>query len=228
MSLPVACIIVFVVSYLLGSISWGLVISRVFYHVDLREHGSGNIGATNAVRVLGKVGYVVFVLDFVKGVLSGLSAKIVSGYVVSGSGLTAWEIEAMLLGISLLACMWGHVFNPWLRFKGGKGIAVAGGCLLMVFGIWGCLAEIAIFGIVALSTRYISAGSISAAVLCPFISLFMYIIQAPAGSSPSWVNFICCLIAAATAIWAHRGNIQRLRSGTENRMGSKKDRVTKQ
>ena len=225
LSLPVACIIVFVVAYLLGSISWGLVISRVFYKVDLREHGSGNIGATNAVRVLGKVGYVVFVLDFVKGILAGLTAKLIVPHVAGGAGFTTWELEALLLGISLLACMWGHVFNPWLHFKGGKGIAVAGGCLVMVFGIWGCLAEVALFVIVALATRYISAGSISAAVFCPFVSLFIYVIQAPAGSSPSWVNFACCLIAGATAIWAHRSNIKRLMSGTENRMGSKKDRV---
>ena len=191
LSLPVACIIVFVVAYLLGSISWGLVISRVFYKVDLREHGSGNIGATNAVRVLGKVGYVVFVLDFVKGILAGLTAKLIVPHVAGGAGFTTWELEALLLGISLLACMWGHVFNPWLHFKGGKGIAVAGGCLVMVFGIWGCLAEVALFGIVALATRYISAGSISAAVFCPFVSLFIYVIQAPAGSSPSWANFAC-------------------------------------
>ena len=187
---------VFVVSFLLGSIPWGVIISKVFYHTDIREHGSGNIGTTNAMRTMGKVGgSAVFVLDFGKGIVSGLIAA---------------AAAAMFGGV------WGHIFSPWLGFKGGKGIAVAVGCLFVTFGWQGACLELAIFAVLVLATKYVSVGSIAAAGACPLFAAyyFLYATFAPA----AWV---CTTVAALTVVWAHRGNIERLRAGNERRIGQK-------
>ena len=202
----------FAVSFLLGSIPFGLVISKVFYHTDIREHGSGNIGTTNAIRTMGKVGgYAVFVLDFAKGLLSGVLAWAFARF-LSGGVVNADE----LLAVAFLGCVLGHIFCPWLGFKGGKGIAVAVGCLFMTFGPAGALLEIAVFAVLVVATRYVSAGSIAAAVLCPFIALYVFWGDA--------LGVVCCTAAALASIWAHRGNIERLRAGSESRIGDKKER----
>ena len=139
-----------VISFLLGSIPWGVIISRVFYHTDLREHGSGNIGTTNAIRTMGKVGgYAVFVLDFGKGIVAGLIAAVFGTQVLPGNVLAVVEfvqtfggspnpflyIEQVCLAVAFLGCTMGHIFCPWLGFRGGKGIAVAVGCLFSTFGL---------------------------------------------------------------------------------------------
>ena len=162
-------IAVLVISFLLGSIPWGLVISKVFYHKDLREVGSGNIGTTNAIRALGKVGgYAVFVLDFLKGILSGLVAMAACWFLLPGGGLepgfepSYWT----MMGIAFLGCIAGHVFTPWLGFRGGKGIACGVGCMFITFGPLVALMEIALFAILVVATRHVSAGSLAAAVTC--------------------------------------------------------------
>ena len=116
----------FVAAFLLGSIPFGLIISKVFYHTDLREHGSGNIGTTNAIRTMGKVGgYAVFVLDFGKGLLSGVLAWAFSSWFLPGGGFEPGALVTYdtMLAVAFLGCVWGHIFCPWLGFKGGKGIA---------------------------------------------------------------------------------------------------------
>ena len=234
----------FFVAFLLGSIPWGVVISRLFFRRDIRNEGSGNIGTTNAMRTLGKKGgAAVFVLDFAKGVVSGLIALAVAGFLaqtqpdeaVELAALmgtpcpenTEWEaaltaaapgvLRATLLGIAVLGCTWGHIFSPWLGFKGGKGIAVAVGALFSVFGPIGALLEIAIFAVLVVATRYVSVGSLAAAIVCPFFAAyyFLYAVWSP-------IAFACCLVTACTVIWAHRGNIARLRAGEERRIGDKK------
>ena len=101
-----------------------------------------------------------------------------------------------------------------MGFKGGKGIAVAVGCLFSAFGPVGALLEIAIFAVLVVATKYVSVGSIAAAAACPFFALYFF-----------WGNpvaFVLCLLVGLTVVWAHRENIARLRAGTENRIGSKK------
>ena len=117
---------VFVISFLLGSIPWGVIISKVFYHTDIREHGSGNIGTTNAMRTMGKVGgSAVFVLDFGKGIVSGLIAAAAAAMFGGGMSLSGHVIGYDdFVTVAFLGCVWGHIFSPWLGFKGGKGIAV--------------------------------------------------------------------------------------------------------
>lgn len=208
---------VFVLSFLLGSIPWGLIISRVFYHTDIREHGSGNIGTTNAMRTMGKVGgSAVFVLDFGKGLLSGVIAMLALWYLVPGGGLLpeSGVTYAFVLAVATMGCTLGHIFSPWLGFKGGKGIAVAVGCLFMSFGVVPAIVELAIFAVLVLSTRYVSVGSIAAAVACPFIACALY--------WGDWAAIACFLVTAAVVVWAHRENIGRLRAGCERRIGDKK------
>lgn len=209
----------FAAAFLLGSIPFGLIISKVFYHTDLREHGSGNIGTTNAIRTMGKVGgYAVFVLDFGKGVLSGVLAGAASSMMV-GHGVEASALAnpAALLGIAFLGCVWGHIFCPWLGFKGGKGIAVAVGCLFVTYGWIGACLELLIFIVLVVATRRVSVGSIAAALACPFFAAYFFLV---ASFSP--LAFACCTIAGLTVVWAHRENIKRLRAGTESRIGDRK------
>lgn len=234
-----AFVVTFLVTFLIGSIPFGLIISKVFYKTDIRKHGSGNIGTTNAIRTMGKLGgYAVFVLDFGKGILSGFVGLFIGQFFlhVRGQDAVANELFSLLapfgfgsigdpgdlavgftqalLALSFLGCVWGHVFSPWLKFKGGKGIAVAVGCLFVTFGVVGACLELAIFIILVLTTKYVSVGSIAAAVACPFLALWYF-----------WGNWLavafCCLVAI-TIIWAHRDNIKRLIAGTENRIGDKK------
>ena len=124
------------------------------------------------------------------------------------------DAGALALALAFAGCTLGHIFSPWLKFKGGKGIAVAAACLVFVFGPLGFLIEIAVFALGIAVTRCVSVGSIAAAVICPVLALYFY-----------WGQWVPWLIIAATAcgvIWAHRANIARLRAGTENKIGSKK------
>jgi glycerol-3-phosphate acyltransferase PlsY len=219
----------FVVAFLLGSIPWGVVISKLFFHKDIRDAGSGNIGTTNALRTLGKgAGAAVFVLDFGKGVLAGGIGRVVTGMVQAhvyesftpgtfgfiGAADLASSVGALCMALTLLGSTWGHVFSPWLGFKGGKGIAVAGGALFFVFGPLGGALELVLFVIAVAATRYVSVGSLAAAVLCPLQAIYFYW-----GHPFAWVLVAA---AAATVIWAHRANIARLRAHEENRLGAKK------
>ena len=200
----------FALAFLLGSIPWGLVISKLLYRKDIRDVGSGNIGTTNAFRAMGKVGgSLVFLLDFGKGLTSGFLASQLAGLTAGGDVvLHAYVCTAMA------GCVWGHVFSPWLGFRGGKGIAVAIGCLFVTMGVIPSVIELALFAVVVLVSRYVSLGSIMAALLCPFLAFYLY-----------WGEWYCVAIvtaAALTIVWAHRSNIERLMAGTENRVGSKK------
>ena len=179
----------FVAAFLLGSIPFGLIISKVFYHTDLREHGSGNIGTTNAIRTMGKVGgYAVFV----------------------PGALVTYDT---MLAVAFLGCVWGHIFCPWLGFKGGKGIAVAVGCLFVTFGWIGACLELLIFIVLVATTKRVSIGSIAAAAACPFFALYFF--------WGDWLAWLFCTVAGLTVVWAHRENIKRLRAGTESRIGDK-------
>lgn len=203
--------LLFAVTFLLGSIPWGVVIARLGFGKDIRAEGSGNIGTTNAMRTLGKAGgLAVFLLDFGKGVLSGYLGSVAAAAFSADAAWAAW----LALPLAFAGCVLGHVFSPWLGFKGGKGIAVAIGALLFVMGPVPALIEVGLFAVLAASTRYVSVGSIAAALLCPFLALWTY-----------WGHWLSAAIIAATAlvvVWAHRGNIARLRAGTENRVGAKK------
>ncbi|MDR0309104.1 MAG: glycerol-3-phosphate 1-O-acyltransferase PlsY [Coriobacteriales bacterium] len=222
-------VVIVVVGFLLGSIPWGLIISKLFYKTDIREHGSGNIGTTNTIRALGKgAGAVVFILDFLKGLVAGVLGlslgAMAAGYYIYNAGAqaidplvitsTSYHINGLMIGLAFLACVAGHIFSPWLKFKGGKGIATAVGCAFVVFGGLGAVIAFAVFVLFVLLTRYVSIGSMVAAFSCPFVAWW--------SSHGEPVFVIVVAMTTALMIWAHRGNIKRLRDGTESRIGKPK------
>ncbi|MBR1805862.1 MAG: glycerol-3-phosphate 1-O-acyltransferase PlsY [Selenomonadaceae bacterium] len=182
-------------AYLIGSIPNGLIFGKAIWHKDLRQFGSHNIGATNAWRVLGrKAGLLIFLLDFIKGQLGVL----LGGCLMETPG-------AMVLG-GFFAVV-GHMFPLFLGFKGGKGVATALGVMaalmpqitVIVFVVWLALV---------LLTRYVSVGSIAAALLAPILAALF--------NEPAEF-FAFALAAAVLIVWRHRENLARLKAGRENR-----------
>ena len=209
MGFAVSSLIVFVLSYLVGSIPWGFVIGRI-KGLDIRSHGSGNIGATNVRRVLGRDwGLACLVLDFLKGLLPVLLIGAKLGVVLS----LAPEFGRILAAAGAVA---GHVWPVWLGFKGGKGVATTIGALLAVSWL-AVLIGVATWLIVYYSTRYVSLASICAAVMLPV----GYVIVALVRQATVFTSSLGLLtLLAALIIVRHRSNIQRLRAGTEYRFGS--------
>lgn len=189
-------------SYLLGSIPFGLLIGKA-QGVDLREHGSKNIGATNAFRVLGKSpGILVFALDALKGFVA-----------VKLASLSVFSTPAVFMPLTLgVVAILGHTFPVWLKFKGGKGVATSLGVFL---GVCPVPAGLAFFCwlVVFLTFRIISIASIAAAFFFPIMILFTYR-QKP----DSWPLFIVSLLLLGFILFTHRSNIGRLRRGEEKKI----------
>jgi acyl phosphate:glycerol-3-phosphate acyltransferase len=201
-------LLIIILSYFIGSIPWGYLFARR-KGIDIRQQGSGNIGAANAARVMGKGwGYVVFLCDFLKGFFA----------VTLGSLLTAYFGASVVLGgvVAGMACVLGHDYTIWLRFKGGKGIATLAGAALallpLLFISFG-LTWIVVFFI----GRYTSLASICGVLALPIaVALFV------AKTDPAFSFMLLFSVSmAALAIWRHRSNIVRLLNGTENRFGKK-------
>jgi len=197
-------------AYLLGSIPTGFLVARA-RGVDIRTVGSGNIGATNAFRVLGKgLGIFVLLMDALKGwVAVQIGAQLVN-QLLPGAPLDNLRITA---GI---AAILGHNFTCWLNFKGGKGIATSAGVLIALVP-WALLIILSIFIILFVTTRYVSIGSIAAAFTLPFATWF---------TTRNTGLTIVTGAMGALAILKHRKNIQRLLNGTENRIQFKKKEAT--
>ena len=228
-SLLVAAILL--ASYLLGSIPCGLLISKS-QGLDIREHGSRNIGATNVWRVMGKKwGLLAFVGDTAKGWLA----------VLLGMWLAArWSVTLDLphghilppdfAGITAaLGCILGHTFPVWLRFKGGKGVATSLGVILGMMPL-AALIDFAIWGVVFKVSRYVSLASIVAAGALP-VAVIGLMFFGPAhgwGAVQGWGNFYFAVAAAALVIKRHTANLQRLRAGTELRVGAPKTTGTQE
>jgi glycerol-3-phosphate acyltransferase PlsY len=188
-------IMLVIAAYLLGSIPTGLLLARAF-GVDIRTAGSGNIGATNVYRTLGKrVGILTLVGDCLKGLLPVLAAHYLFGFSVEWLALTG------------LAAFLGHVYTLFLRFKGGKGVATALGVFLALSPL-SVLAALAIFAFVLWKWRYVSLASITAAASIPLLITLL---------DRQRVIILMSIIISAIVIAKHRDNISRLRAGTENR-----------
>ena len=217
-------LLVVAASYLLGAVPFSLVVARA-RGVDLRRHGSGNAGATNAMRVLGKgPGLLVFALDFSKGLaavtlvahLADVEAIRQSGVLGSRDVLVAaWA--ATLAGAS---AMLGHVVTVWGRvffesWKGGKGVATGAGMLAGLAPVPVALAAV-VFAAVLAATRYVSLGSILAAASLPATLLALHFGFGRPSPPPVW---IFCAVVPAFIVWTHRANVRRLLDGTESRVG---------
>jgi glycerol-3-phosphate acyltransferase PlsY len=200
-------LLIFVLSYLIGSVPWGYLIARL-KGVDIRQHGSGNIGTANVLRVMGKKwGYLVFLCDFFKGFLSVKLVSLIAAYFLVNVGLGSV--------IAAVACVLGHDYPIWLGFKGGKGIATLAGTVLSLFPPLVFVSFGVVWIAVFLISRYTSLASISAVVALPIAA---YLIVAKT-DLPLLLGF--SVLMAALAIWLHRANIARLLNGTENRFGRK-------
>lgn len=195
-------------AYLLGSIPFGFVLVRLFLKQDIREKGSGNIGATNVVRSgAKKLGILTFVLDACKGFLAVWLAT----RIVFTPGLAAVPLQNAE-ALAALCAIIGHIYTVWLRFKGGKGVATALGVFLALAPL-AALAGLLVFALVFALTKYVSLASILAAVAFPiFAMLLPHVAYSPALIA---VIFIVPIIVIAK----HRQNITRLLNGTEYRFG---------
>ena len=198
-------------SYLIGSIPAGYIAGRIV-GIDIRTVGSGNIGATNVTRVLGKrYGYPVFIVDFLKGFAAvGMSIMI-------AKRAQPASVPSELFGVvGAVACVLGHSFPVWLGFKGGKGVASSAGAL---FGLMPrvALIAVAVWLIIFYLTRYVSVASMTAALAVPIAILSMTFLGQTGGTA--LLYFSICL--AAVVIVRHRSNLSRLVRGTEPRFKRK-------
>ena len=203
--------VVVIASYLLGSIPFGYLAGRMA-GIDIRNCGSGNVGATNVIRTLGKgYGYPVFALDFLKG----LGAVKMSILIATRMQLE-WNPPEMFGIVAAISSVLGHSFSLWLRFKGGKGVATSGGALFGLAPV-AALVGVAIWIVTFWLTRYVSVASIVAAAALPFVILITTWLSRTTGK----LLFYSSVCLAAVVIWRHRSNLSRLIHGTEPRFNRK-------
>jgi len=197
-------------SYLLGSVPAGYLVGRA-HGIDLRTVGSGNVGATNTVRALGKRwGIAVFLFDFIKGFVPayvGLAAS---------SAWTPWSADATALTFGIAAVL-GHVFPVWLRFKGGKGVATSGG---MCAGLCppAAIGTLIIWVLALKISKYVSVASMVAAGAFP--ALFVLSVGPEVAFGDRRLVTLLSIVLAVLIFWLHRANIGRLRRGEEHRVGA--------
>ena len=196
-------IIIVIIAYLLGSIPFGYLIVRKKIGADIRETGSGGTGATNVSRRAGRAaGVLTLLLDAAKGSVALLVAKAVSG-------------DEWVMAVVAIAVLVGHIFPVWLGFRGGKGVATGVGVFAVLAPVALLCAGVIFVAIVAL-TRYVSLGSITAAVLIPVFVWLQSVFVVPVFDLRPLLT--AAVVGAALIVFAHRGNIQRLASGTESQI----------
>lgn len=204
-------VLVFIGSYVIGSVPWGYLIGRL-HGKDIRQLGSGNIGATNVTRVIGPFsGKICFALDLLKGFFPVL---IVSMMIKKG---TIEDYNGLIQIIAALGAVIGHIFSVFLKFKGGKGVSTSAGALLAMAPPAFLISGV-VWVVVFLLSRYVSLASIAAAAVLPVSATFISLAKLYP-ISPYILIFL--YILAAVAILRHTSNIKRLLNGTENRFDKK-------
>ena len=189
-----------VIAYLIGAIPTSYIIGKAFHGIDLREHGSGNLGATNTFRVLGaKSAIPVVVVDMAKGFVPAWFLGDLAGV---GFGWTLAFGSAAIVG---------HMYSVWVGFKGGKGMATSAGVFLGL-APWAVLGSLVLWLVLTFSTGYVSVGSIMAAIATPIL---VALTPHEGGDTLLWFS----VALAVVVVWAHRSNIGRLIRGEENRFG---------
>ena len=196
-------------SYVTGSIPTSIIVSKVFKGIDIREHGSGNAGATNVFRVLGwKQALIVVIVDIFKG---WLPAAVYATSLFQGQPIEETGVLQILCGF---AAVLGHTYTIFAEFKGGKGVGTLGGMLLALFPVSVPLCLI-VFAVVLILTGYVSVGSILASAALP---IFLFILPPLGFADTAPLSLlIFSLLVPWFIIFTHRSNISRLRSGAENR-----------
>jgi len=203
-------IAVIILSYLIGSIPTAVWVGKWFYHIDVRNYGSGNAGATNTIRVLGpKAGIPVFIIDVIKGFIA-----VELTFLCKNNFGDHNEIFAIFKVVLSFIVVLGHVFPIFAGFRGGKGIATSLGVVLALF-TFPALIILAIFLITLLITHYVSVSSITAAFIFPFLNIFVF-------NANEWAYLIFAIVISAFVIFTHRKNIIRLTKGEESKFFFKK------
>ena len=203
-----ALLITLIFAYLAGSLPTGFLVARAM-RVDITQVGSGNIGATNVFRVLGKgPGALVLIVDLLKGALAVLVAPMLAAAMTPTD---SWALPAL----AALGAVLGHNYTCWLGFKGGKGVATSAGAMAALippaFGV-----TVITWLLVFFLSRYVSMASIAAALILPVATIFTV-------SGPTrWPLVAFTSALAALAVWRHRANIERLKAGTEHRINKSK------
>lgn len=193
-------LITLAIGYLLGSIPFSYLISKSMGHIDIREHGSGNSGTTNVIRVLGKkAGFTAFAGDFSKGVAASLFGLYFTGTIVGGYAAG-------------LAAVIGHCYPFWIGFRGGKGVATSAGVIMGLSWQMGLILLVFQIGVIA-TTKFMSLASILSAALFPVLTVITYGLDIP---------FYLSIAFAALVIYRHRANVGRLLRGEESKFKLKK------
>lgn len=208
----VTYIVIGIIAYLIGSISFSVIISKKMAGFDVREKGSKNAGSTNVLRTVGKKAAVITLLcDVLKGVVAVLIAYIVGKYVDNVD-------RAILVQVAALCVVIGHTFPIFFKFKGGKGVATSLGIVLLLNWQIGLICLVFALVLMIL-TRMVSLGSISATILFPVLTIFItenYLVEG---------NYIIFgILLAAFVVYNHRANVKRILTGTENKLNFNKEK----
>ncbi len=207
MSITLKYVISAIIAYLLGSLNFSIIISKLTLKKDVRDFGSGNAGTTNSLRVMGiKKTLIVILGDILKGVAAVLIA----------TAIFAEDVNATVRSLAGFSCILGHTYPVFFGFRGGKGVLTTAA----VVGSWDiriCLIAVSVFLIVVAITRFVSLGSIIAIWTVPFLFAAFY------GFSPDGIIYICFGVLVASFVTVlHRSNIKRLLAGNENKLKFKK------
>lgn len=200
-----------IAGYLIGSIPSGVVVGRLFGNVDPRTQGSGKTGTTNILRTLGPgPAALVLILDLAKGISAVLLARYL--FMPISAGASA-DLRAWAEAVGALAAVLGHTFSIFIRFTGGRGVATGGGAIFAMNPIVGVAGVIALV-VPIIITRYVSLGSILAAIVCAALDLGLVL-----SGSDLWGHTAFMIFGAFFIVWSHRDNIERLVHGTERKLG---------
>lgn len=209
-------VIIAILSYLIGAIPSSLWVGKIYKKIDLREYGSGNLGATNTFRILGwKAGIVVSVIDFMKGFTAAFWISSIAVDAIP-SVYSGWETAIFVQIFAGLIAVIGHMFSIFAKFKGGKGVLTACGMLYAIEPISISLALL-VFLTVLITTRYVSMASIIASLMYP---IFLLMLRYGFNLTIDGSLMVITAALAITIVIKHRGNIKRLIAGNESRISS--------
>jgi glycerol-3-phosphate acyltransferase PlsY len=202
-------------AYVVGATPFGFLMGKA-KGLDIRDHGSGNIGATNVLRIIGKKeGILVFVLDVLKGLVPVLVGRRVAMSILDGGAEVEQSLSVVCVMVALAAIL-GHNHTFWLGFKGGKGVATSAGALVALMP-WEILVSAVVWLVAFFMKRYVSLASICAAVSIPVAVL----VHGALRGAQEVPLLVLSFVVAGLGIWRHRANIRRLLAGTESRMVKK-------
>ena len=211
----VCLIAVAVVCYLWGSLNSAIIVVRLLEHEDIREKGSKNAGLTNVLRVYGnRDALVTLICDLFKGIIAVVAARLIVSNLLD---VTFFGNSIFIGYVAGFFSMLGHIFPIYYGFHGGKGVLITATTLIAVDPI-SCASAIVVFAIVLTVTKYVSVGSISAAVAFPIITIASQTVR---GTPGRWENLLMSVLICGLIIYMHKPNIIRLKNGTENKFGKK-------